>query len=129
MTSRVHHHPVQCRPIVGFRNDMINVDETVARMEAAGLKGVTLVMDRGMVSAPNLRVVRKAGYHRGDGAGWNCGAVGGAGEVEGEGVGEARAPHGAAVGGADVRAGVDGIDAGAEPAPLDAGGGPGGEGG
>ncbi|EQD78127.1 transposase IS4 family protein [mine drainage metagenome] len=64
VTSRVHHHPVQCRPIVGSRSDMISVDETVARMEAAGLKGVTLVMDRGMVSAENLKVVRKAGYHQ-----------------------------------------------------------------
>ncbi|EQD76097.1 transposase (IS4), partial [mine drainage metagenome] len=64
VTSRVHHHPVQCRPIVGSRNDMISVDETVARMEAAGLRGVTLVMDRGMVSAANLKVVRKAGYHQ-----------------------------------------------------------------
>src|SRR3990172_7205455 len=64
VTSRVHHHPVQCRPLVGSRNDMISVDETVARMEGAGLKGVTLVMDRGMVSAENLKVVRKAGYHQ-----------------------------------------------------------------
>ncbi|EQD46347.1 Transposase-like protein, partial [mine drainage metagenome] len=64
VTSRVHHHPVQCRPIVGSRSDMISVDETVARMEAAGVKGVTLVMDRGMVSAENLKAVRKAGYHQ-----------------------------------------------------------------
>ncbi|EQD77679.1 transposase (IS4), partial [mine drainage metagenome] len=64
VTSRVHHHPVQCRPIVGSRNDMLSVDETVARLEAAGVKGVTLVMDRGMVSPDNIARVRKAGYHQ-----------------------------------------------------------------
>ena len=64
VTSRVHHHPVQCRPIVGSRNDMLSVDETVARLEAADVKGVTLIMDRGMVSAENIARVRKAGYHQ-----------------------------------------------------------------
>lgn len=64
VTSRIHHHPVQCRPIVGSRNDMLSVDETVARLEAAGVKGVTLVMDRGMVSAENIARVRQAGYHQ-----------------------------------------------------------------
>jgi hypothetical protein len=64
VTSRVHHHPLQCRPIVGSRNDMLSVDETVARLEGAGVKGVTLIMDRGMVSADNVARVRKAGYHQ-----------------------------------------------------------------
>ena len=64
VTSRVHHHPVQLRPIAGSRNDMLSVDETVGRLEGAGVKGVTLVMDRGMVSADNIARVRKAGYHQ-----------------------------------------------------------------
>ena len=64
VTSRVRHHPVQLRPIAGSRNDMLSVDETVARLEAADVKGVTLVMDRGMVSPDNVARVRKAGYHQ-----------------------------------------------------------------
>ena len=64
VTSRVHHHPVQCRPIVGSRNDMLSVEETVGRLEGAGVKGVTLIMDRGMVSAENIARVRRAGYHQ-----------------------------------------------------------------
>ncbi|MHB1516535.1 MAG: IS1634 family transposase [Acidiferrobacteraceae bacterium] len=38
--------------------------ETVERLEGAEVKGVTLVMDRGMVSAENITRVRKAGYHQ-----------------------------------------------------------------
>ena len=64
VTSRVHHHPVQCRPIVGSRNDMLSVEETVGRLEGAGVKGVTLIMDRGMVSPDNIARVRRAGYHQ-----------------------------------------------------------------
>ncbi|EQD56835.1 transposase, partial [mine drainage metagenome] len=64
VTSRVHHHPVQLRPIMGSRSDFLSVDETVARLEGADVKGVTLVMDRGMVSAENIARVRKAGYHQ-----------------------------------------------------------------
>jgi hypothetical protein len=64
VTSRVHHHPVQLRPIMGSRSDFLSVDETVGRLEGADVKGVTLVMDRGMVSAENIARVRKAGYHQ-----------------------------------------------------------------
>ncbi len=64
VSSRVHHHPVQLHPIVGSRSDMLSPEETVGRLEGAEVKGVTLVMDRGMVSADNIARVRKARYHQ-----------------------------------------------------------------
>ncbi|EQD27374.1 transposase IS4 family protein, partial [mine drainage metagenome] len=64
VTSRVHHHPVQLHPIAGSRSDMLSVEETVSRLEGAGVKGVTLVMDRGMVSPENIARIRKAKYHQ-----------------------------------------------------------------
>lgn len=70
--SREHKHPVHCRPLNGSVNDTVTVSETVDLMHSFGLKGITLVMDRGMVSASNLSKVLDAGYKQvGLVRGWN----------------------------------------------------------
>jgi len=62
VVSRDHRHPVLCRPLPGSKNDTLTVGETVAMLKGEGLEGVTLVMDRGMVSKENVAKVRAAGY-------------------------------------------------------------------
>jgi hypothetical protein len=63
VVSRDNRHPVLCRPIHGSRNDSLTLGETVAQLRGGGLEGLTLVVDRGMVSADNVRMVRDADYH------------------------------------------------------------------
>jgi hypothetical protein len=63
VVSRDHHHPVLCRALPGPQNDTLSVKEVVATLKGLGSAGLTMVVDRGMVSAENLKVVRKGGYH------------------------------------------------------------------
>ena len=72
VVSRDHHHPVLCRPLVGAKNDTVGVGETVEQLKGFGYEHLTLVMDRGMVSEENLKVVTDAGYEQlGIVRGWN----------------------------------------------------------
>ncbi|MGI0155682.1 MAG: IS1634 family transposase [Thermoplasmata archaeon] len=72
VVSRDHHHPVLCRPIVGSKNDTVEVGETVQFLKGFGYEHLTMVMDRGMVSEENLKVVTEAGYEQlGIVRGWN----------------------------------------------------------
>jgi len=63
VVSRDNRHPVLCRPIVGSKNDTLTVGETVAQLQGQCLEGLTLVVDRGMVSKENIKSVHKAGYN------------------------------------------------------------------
>lgn len=63
VVSRDNRHPVLCRPIIGSKNDTLTLGETVAQLRERGLNGLTLVVDRGMVSKENIKLVRKSGYH------------------------------------------------------------------
>jgi len=70
--SRDHHHPVLCRPLLGSKNDTLSVRDTVNQLKDFGFERLTLVMDRGMVSEENLKVVTGAGYEQvGIVRGWN----------------------------------------------------------
>jgi len=70
--SRDHHHPVLCRPLLGSKNDTLSVRDTVNQLKDFGFERLTLVMDRGMVSEENLKVVTEAGYEQvGIVRGWN----------------------------------------------------------
>ena len=70
--SRDHHHPVLCRPLHGSKNDTLSVRDTVNQLKDFGFERLTLVMDRGMVSEENLKVVTGAGYEQvGIVRGWN----------------------------------------------------------
>ena len=70
--SRDHHHPVLCRPLLGSKNDTLSVRDTVNELKDFGFEHLTLVMDRGMVSEENLKVVTGAGYEQvGIVRGWN----------------------------------------------------------
>ncbi|MGI0067854.1 MAG: IS1634 family transposase [Thermoplasmata archaeon] len=72
VVSRDHHHPVLCRPLLGSKNDTLSVHETVEQLKGFGYEHLTLVMDRGMVSEANLKVVTDAGYEQlGIVRGWN----------------------------------------------------------
>lgn len=70
VVSRVRHRPMLCQLLPGSRSDMITVEETLAilkEMEGAGgtsFDGMALSMDRGMVSAANLKRVVQAGFHQ-----------------------------------------------------------------
>ncbi len=62
VTSKNHHHPVLCRAIPGSRNDTVTVQDTIHTLQAFDLKHLTLILDRGMVSAPNVKTIVRAGY-------------------------------------------------------------------
>jgi hypothetical protein len=64
VVSRDHHHPVLCRPLPGSVNDTVTVADTLEMLQAFGLKGVTLVMDRGMISKANIDRVKGAEYQQ-----------------------------------------------------------------
>ena len=64
VVSRDHHHPVLCRPLLGSKNDTLGVGETVQFLKGFGYEHLTMVMDRGMVSEDNLKVVTDAGYEQ-----------------------------------------------------------------
>lgn len=64
VVSRKNHHPVLCRAIHGGRNDTITVEETIETLQAFGLRSLTFVGDRGMVSKPNLEALRANDYHQ-----------------------------------------------------------------
>ena len=64
VTSRHHHHPVLCRPLPGALNDQRTVPETVEALRASGFEHLTLILDRGMVSRPNVEYVVQAGYEQ-----------------------------------------------------------------
>ena len=72
VVSRDHHHPTLCRPLLGSKNDTLAVGETVQLLKGFGYDHLTMVMDRGMVSEKNLKVVTGAGYEQlGIVRGWN----------------------------------------------------------
>lgn len=62
VTSRHHHYPVLCRAIPGSRNDTVTVQDTVHALQGFGFEKLTLIMDRGMVSKPNIEFVVESGY-------------------------------------------------------------------
>lgn len=64
VTSRDHHHPVLCRAIYGSRHDTVTVEDTVHTLEAFGYRKLTLIMDRGMVSRPNVEFLAQRGWQQ-----------------------------------------------------------------
>ncbi|MGH9896856.1 MAG: hypothetical protein ACREA0_33625, partial [bacterium] len=62
VTSRTHHHPVLCRAIPGSRNDTVTVQDTIHTLEAFGFGRLTLILDRGMVSQPNVEFLVHRGH-------------------------------------------------------------------
>ena len=64
VVSSEHRHPYLCRPWPGNRNDSVTVPETVDYLKAGGFDGLTLVADRGMVSATNLAYLVRRGFHQ-----------------------------------------------------------------
>ncbi|MGI0131034.1 MAG: IS1634 family transposase [Thermoplasmata archaeon] len=63
VVSREHHHPLLCRALPGPQNDTLSVKEIVATLGGLGYEHIVVVVDRGMVSAENLKIVRTAGDH------------------------------------------------------------------
>ncbi|MGI0155670.1 MAG: IS1634 family transposase, partial [Thermoplasmata archaeon] len=74
--SQEHHHPILCRVLPGGQNDSLSVTPTLELLQSQGLRHLTLVMDKGMTSKPNVRAARAAGYHViGSVKGWSKEAV------------------------------------------------------
>ena len=74
--SEEHHHPILCRVLPGAQNDALSVAPTLELLQSQKLRRLTLVMDRGMTSKPNLRKAREAGYQVvGSVRGWSKEAV------------------------------------------------------
>jgi hypothetical protein len=74
--SREHHHPILCRVLPGGQNDSLSVAPTLELLQSQGLRHLTLVMDKGMTSKPNVIRAREAGYHvLGSVRGWSKDAV------------------------------------------------------
>ena len=63
ITSRVHHHPVMCRAIEGSKNDTVTVRDITNALGAWDMGGLTLILDRGMISEQNMRLVTEAGFN------------------------------------------------------------------
>lgn len=55
VTSQKNCFPVLCRPIPGAKHDNITVKDIVNALLSWGIKGSMLIMDRGLVSTPNLK--------------------------------------------------------------------------
>ncbi len=62
VVSRTHSHPVLCRAIPGSRHDTLTVEDVVQHLRAWGFRHLTLIMDRGMVSAKNVEFLVRSGY-------------------------------------------------------------------
>lgn len=85
VVSKEHHHPILCRALHGGQNDFLSVSPTLEFLQGQGLKHLTLVMDKGMTSKPNVAQAVKAGYHVvGSVKGWSKEAVAYASRFPGE---------------------------------------------
>lgn len=72
VVSREHHHPILCRPLPGAQSDARSVPEVLEMLQGQKLRGLTLIMDRGMTSKENVDRIVGAGYHvLGMVRGWN----------------------------------------------------------
>jgi hypothetical protein len=72
VVSKEHRHPILCQALPGGQNDSLSVVSTLEMLQAQGLRGLTLVMDRGMTAKDNVRRIIQAGYHVvGCTRGWN----------------------------------------------------------
>lgn len=73
VVSREHHHPILCRPLPGSQSDARSVPDVVEMLRAEELRGLRLIMDRGMTSKENVEHLRAVGYHvLGMVRGWNA---------------------------------------------------------
>ena len=76
VVSKEHHHPLLCRALYGGQNDFLSVTPTLEFLRGQGLKHLTLVMDKGMTSKPNVQRAVDAGYEVvGSVKGWSSAAV------------------------------------------------------
>lgn len=62
VTSQKNCFPVLCRPIQGAKHDSVTVKDTINALWNWGIRGSTLIMDRGMISTPNLKYAVRKGY-------------------------------------------------------------------
>ncbi len=76
VVSREHFHPLLCRALPGGQNDSLSVAPTLEMLQGEGLEHLTLAMDKGMTSKPNVARAVAAGYHViGSVKGWSKEAV------------------------------------------------------
>lgn len=63
VVSRRDAFPILCRPIAGSRQDSVTLPDVVHALKADHWKGLTLVLDRGIVNAENVGFAEKNGFH------------------------------------------------------------------
>jgi hypothetical protein len=63
VTSQGCGFPVLCRPIHGAKSDTITAREIVGNLTNWEIRKATIIMDRVMANAPNLKYIRAKGYH------------------------------------------------------------------
>ena len=59
---KLNHHLVLCRLLPGNANYTTTVREIVFMLDAFKLRGLTLVMDRGMISKENIDIAAESDY-------------------------------------------------------------------
>lgn len=63
LTARAHQFPLLGFPVRGSHPDATTVPTTLAALRAWDLPPTTIVWDRGMLSRPNMKMARDAGFH------------------------------------------------------------------
>jgi transposase len=55
--------PVRCGAIPGSKNDTLTMEDLLAALKAWGFRGIPMIVDRGMISAQNIKIARKESFH------------------------------------------------------------------
>lgn len=63
VTSMKDGLPIRCGPIPGSMNDTITLEDMVFALKNWDYKKIPLIVDRGLMSARNIAMVRKHGFH------------------------------------------------------------------
>jgi transposase len=55
--------PVRCGAIHGSKNDTLTMEDLLAALKAWGYRGMPMIVDRGMLSAQNIKIARKESFN------------------------------------------------------------------
>ena len=61
--SRDNGFPVRCNVIPGSKKDTITMEDMLEALENWGYKGISIIIDRGMMSERNIRKAQSKGFH------------------------------------------------------------------
>ncbi len=55
--------PVRCGAIPGSKNDTLTMEDLLVALKAWRYQNIPMIVDRGMLSAQNIKIARKEGFH------------------------------------------------------------------